>query len=306
MAEIEAYSPEAIIQSNLAEGTARHRRICEQELAHLSELATEIAEGESLTSEFLASLSDHRLPPVEPTDGVRARIDRVWKSVCLGTAILDRLEVTTLSPEWFFPEADEPSENAADRILYRKNGYTDRAYLQFAGLLGAPRAAYADTFEAVCEGVHEGDCEYCILPLENSEEGRLNSFWRLISRFGLKIVATCDVPTASHGQTTRFALLRLAPQRLADRHRSGYLLECAIPQQALSAGDCLYAAACCALAVERVDSGILPSDRVASTHLVLRAESERIAAFLLYLAMEAPDYTFIGYYPHIPNDRKDF
>lgn len=93
MAEIEAYSPEAIIQSNLAEGTARHRRICEQELAHLSELATEIAEGESLTSEFLASLSDHRLPPVEPTDGVRARIDRVWKSVCLGTAILDRLEV---------------------------------------------------------------------------------------------------------------------------------------------------------------------------------------------------------------------
>ncbi len=306
MAAPQAYSPEAIIQSNLAEGTVRHQRICEQELAHLSELATEIAEGESLSAEFLASLPEHRLPLIESADTVKERIDRVWKSVCLSTAILNRLEMTTPSAEWFFPEADEPSENAADRILYRKNGYTDRAYLKFAGLLVAPRAAYADTFEAVCEGVYEGDCEYCILPLENSEEGRLNSFWRLIGRFGLKIVATCDVPTASHGQTTRFALLRLAPQRLADKHRSGYLLECAIPQSSLPASDALYAADCCGLDVARVDVGFLPTERnTPTTHLVLRTESERIAAFLLYLSMEAPDYTFIGYYPHIPNDRKD-
>ena len=306
MAAPEAYSPEAIIQSNLAEGTLRHGQICEQELAHLWELATEIAAGESLTAELLASLPEHRLPPVAPSDAPRARMHRVWKCVQLCNAILGVLDVPSPASEFFFPEADEPGEGAADRIAYRKNSYADRAYLQFASLLPSPRAAYADTFEAVCERVWSGECEYCILPLENSDEGRLSGFWRLIGRYRLKIAATCDVPSADHGQTTRFALLRSAPLRLADRSRGGYLFECAIPQHTLPAADALYAADCCGLTVARVEMGFLPAALQSSmTHLVLRADADRIAAFLLYLATEAPDYTFIGYYPHILNDRKD-
>lgn len=306
MAEREFYSPEAIIQSNLAEGTVRHGQICEQELAHLEELATEIAQGESLTAEFLASLPEHRLPPVSATDPPRERIDRVWKCVRLSAAIWKRLEIPSPSPEFFFSESDEPSDDAADRIAYRKNSYADRAYLQFAPLLPTPRVAYADTFDGVCERVWSGECEYCILPLENSEEGRLSGFWRLIERYRLKIAATCDVPSADHGQTTRFALLRLAPLRLADWMQSGYLFECAIPEHALPAVDVLYAADCCGLCVSRVDAGFLPTAAdTPMTHLVLHAREDRITTFLLYLATEAPDYTFIGYYPHIPNDRKD-
>lgn len=306
MAAPEAYSPEAIIQANLAEGILRHEQICEQETAHLFELAAEIAEGESLSAEFLASLPEHRLPSVSPSDAPRARMHRVWKCVQLCNAILDVLDIPAPTPELFFPEADEPGEGAADRIAYRKNSYADRAYLQFANLLLTPRAAYADTFEEVCERVWSGECEYCILPLENSEEGRLSGFGRLIVRYRLKIAATCDVPSADPGQITRFALLRSAPLRLADRSHGGYVFECAIPEQSISTVDLLYAADCCGLTVARVEMGFLPTALQPSmTHLVLQADTDRIAAFLLYLATEAPDYTFIGYYPHIPHHRKD-
>ena len=55
-----SYSPEDVIAANLCECDARLDMICEQEAAHLRELASELAIGGSLNPDFFASLRDHR------------------------------------------------------------------------------------------------------------------------------------------------------------------------------------------------------------------------------------------------------
>lgn len=308
MADFESYSPEAIIRANLYESASRHRMICEQELSHLHDLACEIANGEGLTAELFATLPEHRLLQApKPERGLsqnekpiapHMRADLVWKNLCLCGEILKQACATPPDPEAFFPDSEELSESAADRILYRRSSYTDDAYLQFATRLSSPRASYADTFEAVCEGVYTKQFEYGILPLEDSEEGELSSFRRLIDRYDLKIAATCDVRTAAHGHITRFALLRLAPIALAPTSQKERFFECAV-SNAVSVGELLYAAECCDLIPVRIHSGGHLPDQTAITRLVFRAETADLPTFLLYLCMAAPNYRFIGFYPHI-------
>ncbi len=310
MAEFDAYSPEATIRQNLAESADRHRMISEQELAHLRELATEAVRGASPTAEFFASLPELR-PQVEllPTDALsenaasiasRMRADDVWRSLCLCQEIRRQMGADAPTAESFFPDAEEVPDDAADRIVYRRNRYADDAYLQFASLLSSPRAVYADTFDAVCEKVYTHTCEYCILPIESSEEGDLIGFRRLIARYGLKLAATCDVSAGEHGQVTRFALLRAQPITLSLPHRAKRFLECTVPTEALTAGEVLYAAQCCGLEAVRIRSEVSHADGKAYTDLVFAANGDP-TALLLYLSMEAPDYGLIGFYPHLPH-----
>ena len=60
MEEYLGYSPEDVIGANLCECDARMDMICEQEAAHLRELAAELAAGSALNPDFFASLRDHR------------------------------------------------------------------------------------------------------------------------------------------------------------------------------------------------------------------------------------------------------
>ena len=308
MAEFDAYSPEETIRSNLCECRDRHRMISEQELAHLRELAAEIVRGASPTVEFFASLPELRLQS-EPlsadtlsesvsTITSRMRADSAWRSLCLCREIQRQMGTDAPNAEHFFSDAEEIPSDAADRIVYRRNRYADDAYLKFASLLSAPRAANADTFETVCEEVRTRACEYCILPIEGSEEGELRSFRRLIDRFGLKIAATCDVITGEHGQVTRFALLRAYPIALPlPRHAKRYF-ECTLPAEALPVSEALYAAECCGLEAVRIRTEISQTDKRPDTGLVFVADNDPVA-FLLYLSMEAPDYTLVGFYPHL-------
>ena len=65
MEEFQAYAPEEIILSNLEELLERSLKTAEQELAHLRELAAEIAADVSDEGDFPAALPDHRIPSME-------------------------------------------------------------------------------------------------------------------------------------------------------------------------------------------------------------------------------------------------
>ena len=60
MEEFLAYSPEDVIAANLGECNVRLDMICEQEAAHLRELAAELASDGTLGPDFFSSLRDHR------------------------------------------------------------------------------------------------------------------------------------------------------------------------------------------------------------------------------------------------------
>ena len=106
----------------------------------------------------------------------------------------------------FNTESEEPiSEDASERIAYLKNSYNDAAYIQFAALFSSPRAAYFASVSDVCENVYNGSCEYCILPVETSVDGKLLSFYETILKYNFKINAVYDLQ--SENGYTRYALL---------------------------------------------------------------------------------------------------
>ncbi len=98
---------------------------------------------------------------------------------------------------------------AKGRIAYMNSAMVGKAYIRFAEHLGGCRAAEFDSFVDACEEVAGGLCEYCILPLYTSTDGQLMSFYRLIIKYRLQIVAVYDVDqhTGSLSHTT-FGLLR--------------------------------------------------------------------------------------------------
>lgn len=316
MEDFLAYSPEDVIAANLNELDERMGHLYEQELAHLRELAMQIVEDGSEASDFIAALPDHR-PPVPPSQSFRisednpalsehlCRIRGVWKSVLLCSEI-DRLlgAESHVNVEDFFDTTEAATEAARGRIVYQRNSYADNAYLRFAELIPEARAVYTHNFVSMCEEVVRGNCEYCILPIENSTEGSLNSFARLIDQYELKIAATCDIPTTDNSRITRFALLcRDLSAVLPTPKNARRCFEITLSiEENPTQGEILYAASCCGLIcnqvgtrLHRTEGGTRPLTRYS-----FYTDGGNLRAFLLFLSMEAPSYTAIGYYAQLP------
>ncbi len=311
MAEFHAYySPEDPIGINLRETAERFERLCEQELGHIRELAIEISEESESLSDILASLPDLSLfqsterSAAVPIDSQPAldtlhTLHTAHRKLLLCTELKKKLsEKEPLTADAFFSDSAEHSVLGENRVFYQKSTYTDAAYLQFAPLLHAPRAAYAHSFPAACEEVFNGLCEYCILPIENTSEGTLHSFLRLIERYELKIAATCEVSDRTAERTTQFALLckHLLPSLATDQKADFFAFS--IPSAPNELPDVLTAARLCGLRIHRFDMLPLSADRV-SVRIILQIDGGDLEAFLLYLAMDLPQYVPLGLYSQV-------
>ncbi len=310
MEDFQTYAPEEIVLANLEEILSRSLRIREQERAHLRELAVEIAAGFSDSGSFPEALTEHRLPL--PTTPVGEEKTALPKELLLSESTRQRIllctELRALLPapqgllqEFFFPASEEPDPASFHRISYQRNNYTDLAYDRFSGFLHAPRASYANGFASVCEEVYNGLSEYCILPIENSSEGRLNSFSKLIEQYSLKIAATCEINTGED-RITKFALLRksLGVLRSLDSLPQYFEFSCELSEYP-RAEDLLVAARYAGLTPIRTE--LRPRNEnggVQTLHAVLDIEDGDLPAFLLYLFMELPNANPIGLYHNIP------
>lgn len=305
MEEFQSYSPEEIILSNLGELFERSMQLSEQLLAHLRELAGEIADGFRDPASFLESLPEHRLPPRE--EALRS-LPQALRSFGQARSTLERallcIELRKKLPvssegwqEIFFPVGENSPDGASkNRISYQRNHYTDEAFGRFWEALGGARVSYVSDFSAVCESVYNGSTEYGILPIESSEEGRLGNFARLIDRYDLKITATCDVRVGD-GRITRFALLRRTPTVLpTPSPRPRYFEGRCEMKEHLDVQDLLEAARICGLKTERADLKRSEDGGKQTLHVTLSADKGDLPAFLLYLAMEVPSFHTVGYY----------
>lgn len=305
MEELQSYSPVEIIASNLDELRCRSMQTREQLLAHLCELATEIADSFTDPIAFLASLPEYR--PLAPRGQMYTEADAqayafvysTYERALLCIELRKRIPLT--DTEWndlFFPSGEGEVDAApANKISYQRNNYTDEAFGCFSEVLGGARVLYASDFTAVCENVYNGICEYGILPIETSEDGRLGNFARLISRYDLRICATCDVKIEEE-RITRYALLRRSIALLPrDASRQRFLEGSCTLTDYPRAQDLLEAARICGLTIERAD--LKRADHEAcALQLTLSTEGGDLPAFLLYLAMEIPSFHTVGYYPN--------
>lgn len=312
MEDFRSYSPDEVIHANLTESARRMEQIGEMELAHLIELATDILAGNAQLQDFIASLSEQQPEPIDTGNSVLAQNRRAiasmqpwhedWKRVQLCSALRMGLGLGPCEiPKLYFPEPEPLLNEAQGVIVYQKSNYADDAYLRFAKVIPDARARNAHSFQLAANEVARGRCEYCILPVENSAEGPLSSFARLIDRYDLKIVATYDVPTGDGNRYTRFALLRrdlVIPAVI----NANTVFECVIPGEgAPTVASILLAAQMCDLRLCRLDSRMRDDGEVLTpvTHFVFAVSGGDLASYLLYLAMQAPEYEPRGIYQHL-------
>ena len=301
------YSPENVIAENLHELTARADILGEQEIAHLCELAKEIASGNDI-ADLLSSLPYNRILSISPaSNSLTNNAELLSRSRTLLEARQCMILCLTLYEELrenenllaaLFPDAEEIAPNANGRIVYQRNRYTDDAYLSFANLVPSARAAYVHSFHAACEEVYNGHCEYCILPLENAVEGELVGFAKLISQYDLKIAACCDIMGTDASRQTRFALLRrnMLPFLAGDLKKNEFFRFSLPVLQSISVSDILSAAKFYGL--QFISMNTLPQGESAYFNLTFAIRGGDIYPFLLYLATVAPQYTPIGIYSH--------
>ena len=307
--------------SNLDILGARQNRVSESVLAVLAELADSIlrdAGGDPDTVDSIllslrsSSEGDDGDEPLAPADVSPANRD-FFRRMSARSDLLARLVLYTMIEEKLSssrsPAKPSPLTAAArGRIAYMPTAFADKAYLRLASHVKNPRAAATAGFVDACEEVHSGLCEYCILPLEDSQSGKLTSFTRLILRYRLCITAVCDLENAAaEGQVTRFALLRAAsnedfPSPLTPPLPGEPLyLELVHTADSLTLTELLTAAEFCGLTLCRADT--LPSlddagmeSEAPSLSCVLNAAEGDLSVFRRFLSLEASEDVLLGVY----------
>lgn len=212
-----------------------------------------------------------------------------------------------------FHSPPSPSEKSSERVAYLQNHFTDDAYFILTSHLKNPSAAYFASISDVCEEVYHGLCEFCILPIESSEDGKLLRFYALIEKFDLKIVAVCDLENAN-GSYTRYALLRHKYVSFPTFEDSGTVFSefDVITNSELSLSEILLTAELLGHRLVRADALPLPyrTDTyryglVFSSEQAVRytdsepSREESIEAFLLYLSLMAAEWSSLGIYSKI-------
>lgn len=191
------------------------------------------------------------------------------------------------------------------RIAYFQNAYADAAFRIFSEALENPSVVYAADFTAVCEEVYYGRADMCMLPLDSSRDAKLISFYRLIDKYELCPVFSCDVTTPDGNVTTRYALLKRSFGLPSREHLSKpnfcFFEFTIVPDERSALCDVLAAAKECGLTLYKVDSIPLTySDSEFACDVILKVgDTKGLDTFVLFLTLAVPQYEPLGIYPHI-------
>ena len=113
-------------------------------------------------------------------------------------------EFSSELPITFFESEEE--DEYIPKIAYLQNTFSDKAYRRFSQNFSFIAAIYFTEFREVCEEVYYGRCSHALLPIYNSRDGMLMSFYRLILKYDLRIISVCDIKMADES-VMRYALL---------------------------------------------------------------------------------------------------
>ena len=193
---------------------------------------------------------------------------------------------------------------AGERVAYLKNTYTDLAYEQFADVLPNCTCAYYSDFPGVCEALYYGRATACILPLENTADGKLVRFYALLGKYDLRIAMTAEVTADDSDVTTKYALLRKSvtvPCPEEDADFENLYCECGvILEDGVTLSDILLAASMYGLTLSRADTDPLSyAEAESSYNLIFRIGEGDLQAMLAFLYLMTPQFTLLGIYPLI-------
>lgn len=206
-----------VIRSNLSELGSRFEILLRMRKAQIFELwnLIESCENNADTDRMITIISETF---EKVMDDIKSDIPEYPNTLekCLlshDKAILCRLAAeklrnnTEFTFEDIFGYFEEPQDSARGKIAcIRRN---EEAFDILSKAVKNPKILYTDSYADACDAVHNGNAEFCILPIMNTSEGRLKSFQSLILRYELKIFAVFDNKTSDEtSKSTRYALLR--------------------------------------------------------------------------------------------------
>ena len=214
--------------------------------------------------------------------------------------------------DMLYPQKENDVEKAendtvfyTDTVSYLKNSLADIAFNNFSKLLKDPRVAYGESFSDVCEDVYYSRTPWCILPIENSDDGRMTSFCNMIRKYGLKIVLTCNVESAN-GKTTGFALLKrdIAKIECKSGISEGEYIEIGFNfGEKIRLQEVLQAATFFGFMLHKVDSfPIYYSEKEYYFDVIFKGNGD-LKKFLFWLELEIPRFEIIGIYTQIKTTR---
>ena len=197
-----------------------------------------------------------------------------------------------------FHDDESTKSGSHGRIALVRNRYNEEAFSIFEPFVQGAKAEFFSSFSDACEEVFDNLCEFCILPIENTESGRLFGFYSMIDRYELKICATCTVEHEDSPDTVRYALVgKHLPRRIPKN--TEWNLECCISSEADQFPYDIFRVAPIFEATPiKVDSlPILYDDGAHRIYFTFQIPRMMAYAFDLYLLTEHPRYTAIGLYP---------
>ena len=197
-------------------------------------------------------------------------------------------------------EEDIRSIGTKAKIAYwASNRYSRLAYNRFSSLSEAAEHIAAESFSDVCELVSDGDSDFGILPIENSTDGRLVGFYRMLDKYDLKICAVCNIEDDTGEHFTRFALISRTLCRF-DNTRSRSIELSATSSNATQILEIIAIAEHWGMPVKRLSSVPLYYRGNACIDTVTLALSDKTAAsFFIYLYLFGKDINILGVFIQI-------
>lgn len=245
-------------------------------------------------SEFFA---DANKPAAHALSENTAKLDELYICKCISEN--DGREYTKNDIIEWLSDTEEQADTPAvrdRRVSFVRGNGPGRAFERFAKYVPGVLAEYEDDFRRALEAVANGETTFAIVPIENSFDGRLNSFYRLMEKYALSIVLAADIPSDDYESSTKFALVY---KKLDVIEAEGEeFFECKITlREPAELADIINAAAYFGADVRKVYSLPLSSGgRENSFDIIFNLDGANIAGLFCYLMLKYPHLSPIGIY----------
>jgi hypothetical protein len=190
-------------------------------------------------------------------------------------------------------------ETRDKKVSFVRGNQSGRAFEYFAKFVPGVLAEYEEDFKSACESVANGESTYAIVPIENSLDGRLNSFYRLIEKYALFVVLTAEIPSDDYENSTKFALVYKNPDIIEADGKEFFECKLILSRQS-ELGNIILAADYFGAEVCKVYSLPLSfGGRENSFDIIFSTEGADIAGFFCYLFLEYPHFNTVGFYTSV-------
>ncbi len=215
-------------------------------------------------------------------------------------ALTNKLSCGGLWSHDFLKHKAASAPGSHGKIAFVKNNYNEKAFEIFSGTVTRAKPVHSTSFFNACEDVYNDLCEFCILPTESTQSGKLLSFYAMLDRYELKICALCSIDTDDGRESVKYALVgKNMPDRLPKSE--ALCFECSVlSMEGSLSTDIISAASALGIGIVGIYSLPLSYDNSQQKYFFTFLASEKsICAMELFLSSEHRGYTPIGIYPHL-------